>query len=410
MKIKSPLVNIYRKGSLTIQLLKIVMIIIFSSCQISENKVEPEVTFNMIYNENNFQGNYDPLDIRQTSDSGYLILSARDKWSISILKTDKWGAVEKLTHLEAPYANALPLILEKDTSYYFFCMNELSLHTYLMKINKETWQPEVDKVYNDITYPLATSMVPENAVLLQSYDRVGRNTQLSKLDGNFNIVWKKTYPILEDQEEPIISHLTRIGKRLPFFTGYLGDPSKANTYFLNGYYNFSMSMLFVSINTGELKGVVNGYQDKGAISAAIMTSGNNMALSRYSFEDNFLLPRQEINTSAINFSGDLKGTQLPELSLNAPVHIKKLTVAGKEILIYATETKSNQIVLYTYDAASGNLLGTRYWGNQYPYKVASFTATADGGLAIVGKTYVAGKFPRIYLIKISAAEFSRMAN
>lgn len=385
------------------------VLVLFFSCDIAENKIEPEATFSKIYDDSNFQESYDPLDIKQTPDSGYLVLSSRDKWNISILKLEKSGKVQNQVHMPAPFANALPNLLEIDESYYFFCMHEISLQTYLMKINEGTWEAEIVKTF-DITYPLATSQAPENVILLQSYDREGRRTKLTKIDANFNISWEATYPILEDKEEPIVSHLTRIGKRLPFFTGFTGEGAKAEMYYLNGFYNFSFSFIFVSVNSGEFKGVVSGYQDKGAISAATYLSGHKMALSRYSFEDNYLLPQSEINPDGNHFTGDLKGVQLPELSFNAPVKIKKLNVAGKDVLLFASDTKSNQIVLYAYDFLTGQLLGTRYWGEKFPYKIASFTSTSDGGLAIIGKTFVAGKFSRLFLVKLSSGELSDLVN
>ncbi|MDW8297700.1 MAG: hypothetical protein RMJ97_12545, partial [Raineya sp.] len=45
------------------------------ACDISKNKeVKPEEVFVKIYENNNFDQNFTPLDIKQTADGGYLIL------------------------------------------------------------------------------------------------------------------------------------------------------------------------------------------------------------------------------------------------------------------------------------------------------------------------------------------------
>ncbi len=52
-------------------------------------------------------------------------------------------------------------------------------------------------------------------------------------------------------------------------------------------------------------------------------------------------------------------------------------------------------------------LGSRYLGFSNPYEIAAMTTTSDGGLAVCGITYVAGRFPRICLFKISGAELAK---
>ncbi len=383
--------------------------LLFVSCDIGDNDVVPESSFSKIYNDESFTFIYDPLDIIQTPDSGFLILSSTEKWSTYLLKVDALGNVSYEIKVPAPFVNPLPGLYLINGSIHLFCMDEISLQTYLMRLNEETQALEVAQTFGDILYPLAASLTPDGGFLIQSYDRILRNTNLYKIQPNLNILWKNEYPIYEDVEEPLIAHLTRIGKRLPFLTGYLGDNNRATHFFFNGYNNYLFSMTFVNINNGEQTGVINGYQDKGAISGASTISDNKMALSRYSFNDNFLLPLVDVNPTAVEFSGNIVGVQFPELLTNAKVIIKQNLKAGKSLMLYATSTKSNQVVLYVYEAITGKMVGNRYWGDKNPYEIASLTETSDGGLAILCKTYVAGKFPRICLIKLSAEELDGLS-
>jgi len=72
--------------------------------------------------------------------------------------------------------------------------------------------------------------------------------------------------------------------------------------------------------------------------------------------------------------------------------------------LYGSNTRSNQISLYGYDESTGEFLGSRYLGFSNPFEIAAITPTSDGGLAICGTTYVAGRFPRICLFKLANEE------
>jgi len=378
--------------------------LVFVSCDIKDNEVAPGLTFTKIYNNPAFSGDYDPLDIQQTSDSGYVVLAASDSWNVYLLKADTEGEFAWELTLPEPYVNPVSSLIEINGAYYFFCMDEITLGTYLMKIDLSGGAPEVVHSYPDITYPLHASLNPDFTMLVQSYNRDARATTLTKLDADFSIDWQNKYDVLDDAEEPIIEHLTRIGERLPFFTGHIEGAGNSGYYFLNGFYNFTLSLMFVRANDGELSGVINGFRDKGGISAATSLSNNSFALSRYDFGDNFFLPLTNIDLNGIGFSGDLEVSDFPELSSNARVILKKLTIQGKEVIIYASDTKSNQLVLYAYDAASEALLDVKYLGQTYPYKIGSFTPTSDGGMAVLGKTFVAGRFPRLAIFKLTIDE------
>jgi hypothetical protein len=89
------------------------------------------------------------------------------------------------------------------------------------------------------------------------------------------------------------------------------------------------------------------------------------------------------------------GFSLPELTPEAHVKILRTTINEKDVVIYASTTQSRQIGLYFYDATSGAFMSSRYLGFSNPYEVASLTPTKDGGLAVCGTTYVAGRFSNI---------------
>ena len=86
---------------------------------------------------------------------------------------------------------------------------------------------------------------------------------------------------------------------------------------------------------------------------------------------------------------------------NASVRILRATIDSKNVLIYGTDTKSKQIGLLFYEESAGTFLSSRYLGFSNPFEIANLIQTEDGGLAVCGTTYLAGRFPRICIFKLS---------
>lgn len=376
--------------------------VLFFSCGNEEDYV-PDSSFIKIYNDELFESAYIPMDIVQAGETGYFILSAFDSWNTYILRVDENGAFMWYYTLPENYVNPINGLYYLDSAFYFFCMDDISLSTYLMKATDQSMSAEVERSFGNIIYPLASSAI-DDGYLIESYNRESYSTRLTKLNLDFGEIWNEEYSVEQDVEQAIISHLTRIGNRLPFFTGQAG-----NGYFLNGYYNYSMSMLFVNAGNGAQTGVINGFRAESAISSALYINGNTFALSRFDQGENFIIPKADLNTTATGISSDLNGNEHPEMTPDAFVNSKIINVNGKDAILFATSTKSGQILLYAYDALNGSLIGTHHLGRLNPYEAVSFVSTADGGLAVLGNTFVNGRFSRITLIKLSKKQLLAFA-
>ena len=228
------------------------------SCYEKEDYM-PEESFIKIFNDQRFESSFIPMDLVQAGEDGYFILSASGAWNTYILRVDAEGNFMWDFFLDDSYVNPVKGLYYQDGIFYFFCMDYISLSTYRMKADDISQHAEVDHTYGDIIYPLHTSRV-DNGYLVLSYNREDYSTRLSRLNDQFNVVWHKDYEVEQDVEEPIIGHLARIGTRQPFFTGQAG-----NRYFFNGFYNFSMSLLFVAASDGSQTGVINGFRDKAPL-------------------------------------------------------------------------------------------------------------------------------------------------
>ena len=87
--------------------------------------------------------------------------------------------------------------------------------------------------------------------------------------------------------------------------------------------------------------------------------------------------------------------------------LKNYTLNEVEYIIYAAETKSRQIALYMYEKNSGNFAGLTYIGYASPFTLSSLTVDDENHLVVLGTTYVAGRFRRIFVEKISETDMEK---
>lgn len=378
----------------------LVFLTALAACDMRDNEIEPGVSFTRIYDNHQFERAYHPVDIKPTSDSGYVILGSANAddsefWNVYLLKIDRQGNVQWEYESDNFVCPASGLIAS-GSDWQFFCMDKNSLSTYLVRVDTV---PQVIQSLG-ITYPLAAAAVP-GGYLVQSYERENRTTRLSRLTSSGNIAWTKEYDIYEDVEDAVIYHLTRKRKPLPFFTGATAD----GRLFFNGFNNFTLALTFVNTGNGDQTGVVNGTRYESAVSSAQSVAVNTFAVARYKENgENVYAPQVSLSASTTQSAGDLRGNELPELTKNARVLIQSAILNGRNVLLYASDTKNGQISLFIYEETTGALLGTKYVGSGNAFELGGLTLTPDGGLAIAGRTYVAGRFPRICVFKLSARE------
>lgn len=374
------------------------------SCSNESDPVADKASFTRIYDHDNFSASFYPLDVKQTADGGYLILGGRritdsNFSGIYILKVDELGGYVSELEVDAAYVNPIGPLLEQNGNFYFFAMTAIGLQTQLFQLDASG--AVSDPIPVGASYPAAAAPDGSNFILL-SYDNLNKESVVSVVNASGSIVQSQGFSIGAGDavEEPIINHFLRTGSQLPFQVG----KTSSSQYFFNSFYNYTLSLAFTNLGDDEPEGVVQGQQDDGGISQVIQLDGGKFALSRFNFGDNYIIPGSTLNTTGISSSVDLGGNFFPELVANAPVKIIRLTVGTSKRVVYGSNTKSSQIGLFGYDEASGEFIGSRYLGFSNPFEIASLVPTQDGGLVICGTTYMAGRFPRICLFKLSAEE------
>ena len=368
------------------------------SCDIADNNIDTTNTFVKIYDDSRFEEEYFPVDVIQTADNGYLILSEKKNdqslfTSVFVLKVDEKGEV--VSSIDLPEPSSLPVKgwSKIDDRYYFVCMNANTLSAQLIAVDDDGTVAD-PVVINGLTYPLATKVDGQNIAVL-SYDNQDTESVISVVATNGQITQQASYSIGAgvDVEKPIIDHLTRNGRQLPFQVGNTGG-----SYYFNGFYNYTFSLVFTNFG-GSPIGVCQGQLSAGGISAISSLGGSNFGISRFNFDANFLNPLATIPTNSTTSSTDLGGNTFPEIEVDTEVDI--LQIEDNSSLIFGSNTQAKKLVLYGFDD-SGKALGTRYIGTDNPYTFAAFTTTSDGGLAILARTALEGRFPRIALFKRDA--------
>jgi hypothetical protein len=385
-----------------------ILLFLFTGCDIKKNKeVEPQNEFLKIYDNESFSDSYLPIDIKQTSDEGFIMLAktrieASPFYGIYLLKTDKDGKFVSELLLPSTLVSPTNNLMQVGEDFYLFCMDGTSLEATLVKIDQNATVTGTTGI-TGVSYPLSSSLEESTGnFILQSYDPDNKKSIVTMINTSGTITNSIDYDIGVgdfDVEEPIIDHLTGNGKTLPFLCGSLGN----GTYFFNGFFNYTLSMVFFNFGSTAMPGVLQGYKDERCISSALfLPDVNKFALSGYAYGNNTLYPAADIaySSGSVASSSDLVGNTIPEFNPDARIMVKKETLNGKSILLYGSDTRSGQIVLYFYEASSGNFIASKHLGYSNTFLFGNAVKTSDEGLAVAGVTYLSGRFPRLCLFKI----------
>ncbi len=383
------------------QILFLCLLFFAVSCDIKDNDVLPTNTFTKIFDDSRFEQEYYPLDIIQTPDGGFLILSEKKSdqsifTSVHVLKVDELGNVITSVEMDAPFVLPVNGWQKIDNSFFFVCMDGSTLTAQLVPVTADGTLGVAIPLYG-ITYPLVATKDGNDLVML-SFNNIDGESVISKITTSGQITQQASYTIGAgvDVEKPIIDHLTRNGKQLPFIIGKTPE----GLYYFNGFFKYTFSLVFTNFGEDPV-GVCQGQLSQGGISAVSSLGNDVFGIARFNFGANYLNPSTSISTNSISSSADLGGNIFPEIETNSRVKLLNFDEAeGK--WIYSTFTQSNQIVLYGFNQSTGNILGTEYLGDGNPYALASAVATSDGGIAILAQTALEGRFQRIALFKRDA--------
>jgi hypothetical protein len=395
--------------------------VIFTSCEEEVNPVFDTESFTSIFDNNQFAATYNPIDMIQTEDGGYIVLGKRDLEDsefagIYLMKADKYGNFVRETEVNPEFVHPIASLVGSAGKIRFICMNELTTQLQIASVSIDGEFLEAEAILvPEITYPAAASFA-DNQYIIQGYNHVDKQTIVATVALAGTVSKQINYSIgtgdTESLDRQISSHFLETGRQLPFAVGKAGSK-----FYFNGFYDFTFSLLFTDMSQEEPDGGVQGQResDDSGLSAILPISGSKFAVSWFNVGRNYFAPAKNIAATGTptsigddSFADD--GLPFRELVDNADVRIIKAQVNEKNALIYASTTLSKQIGLFFYDEATGKFLSSRYLGYSNPFEVSDLIQTEDGGLAVCGTTYLAGRFPRICIFKLSKEELATNAN
>lgn len=402
--------------------LLILAIVVLSCSEESDPKFDSD-NFTTIFDNNKFSVAYKPIDMLQTSDGGYIVLGSRklndsNYSGIYLLKADKDGNFVKELEVDENYVNPVGHFTQIGDTYNFFCMqypsDSLKANIASVDVNIEnvTFKPVSSSTPDGInpTYPSVASLV-DNSFLLQCYDHLNRQTALLVVNPSSGAVSAgKAFTLgvgaADNVDEAVQNSFLYAGRKFPYEVGKVGG-----LYFFNGFFDFNFSLVFTDLNADDPNGFVYGQQPdfNGGFSSVVSLGASKFAASTFFFGENYIMPNALIQTSGPSSMtpDQLPGLSFPELVTNANVKILRSTINNKSVLIYGSDTKTKEIGLYFYEEATGEFLGSRYLGFSNPFEIAGIINTSDGGIAVCGTTYVAGRFARICIFKLSKEEITK---
>lgn len=379
--------------------------VFLNGCDIGKSDADPDSEFSKVYDNPDMNLAFYPVDAKQTSDGGFMILSVYTDTALStfplihLLRTDKTGKQLWEIWVDRAYTSAIASLVNIGGAFHLVCMDAVNQETRIMRINEnDRTVSEVSS--NALKYPLYCMQDSQGDLLVLNFDRIGRYSVLTKYTDGFDEIWSRKFNIVDDVKYQIETHLEKTGRQFPFFIGQVGTGTPTH-YYVNCFFNYTMTMLIVNAPGGDQSGILYTYQDDAALSSATSIDGSRFAITRYHSGDNFVNPSLELNLAGNQSITDFEDFSLPELAEDAPVRCLHQTLNGKDVVVFASQTRTNQVALYFYSATDGELQHVKFINEKYPVFLTGLEFTKEEGLALLLQTYLIGRFKRINLVKLS---------
>ena len=386
-------------------------LIISFSCS-EEELIEPTERYLKIYDDRIYNASYDPISIVETETGSSLVLTeinlANSSFSgSSIIRIDSVGDISNTSAVAENFVAPVGSLVTIGNMHYYATMDEQSLLVHFIPVASDGTVGDPIPVNSTLRYPLALSKTRDDRLLLLSYDPNNRLSVISIINIDGTVAQSQGYSVgpANDVEPIIFNHFTDPSSALTFFVGETSD----GLFYFNGFFNFTLSLVFTNFGD-DPTGVVQGQQSFTGIRSILHLTGNTFSLMGYQYDRNFLRPQATLATNDISASVNLFASSIPEVMPNAPSKSILLSREGlDDVVVTATETQSRQTILY-FHSTDGVLLGIERLGSLNPFTFSDIIATDDGGLKVLGTTFLASRFERIYLSRLSADEVNRIAN
>ncbi|MGB0523525.1 MAG: hypothetical protein ACPGJS_11230 [Flammeovirgaceae bacterium] len=245
--------------------------------------------------------------------------------------------------------------------------------------------------------------------------------------GSGNLIWNVEASTISDWDPnrtppytdviPYLSLASYNGSEAIFIRRIGGEPifgSSGSGYNIKGFFTADGSAILDTIAPHEPISIVGAFPVNTNFPTAVYENGGALHVASMTINDALnenLLPKITYgivdnggSTMAIPDSLDRHEFSTRELVRDYPVSITKVSKGGVDALIYMGTTNNGQILLLSFNQATGDLLNRRLLGFDSFYIGKRFLQTSDGGFAVLGEVVTAGRFKQICLFKFSPSE------
>ncbi|WNB17463.1 hypothetical protein [Marivirga arenosa] len=373
-----------------------IILFLISACD--EDIVEYNSTekFNSIFDNLSEDINYTPLDIIETNEGGYLVLSKLANNTIFVLKVSNRGDFQWSRQLEPQYVDPIAGLVQQGDKYYFIAATNPNATSTLFEINDLEQKIEPLRTYDSYPNPLAFNTINPNTYLLLTYnDTTGM--VLSKIQDGFAMEWARRFDTVKLTDQNILTF--RRTKKEEFFVGAYNSGS---VLYFNGLRGNSLNLTYTN-DQGIQSGLIESQAQDKINSITEIGSGLLAINYFYNNQSYFVNSYSPIvqDTVEIEFLGG--GNVRDRLSIQKATSAV-IPVGNSEYLVNAYTTLDGRIKLNFYDQNSGDLVAIKYIGGIDPLAVVKIAPTQDEGMIILSKITLAGTKERINIFKIPKEE------
>lgn len=374
----------------------ICILMVFTSCQKETEAFLPTEKFSSIFDNPSGGVAYEPIDLIQTQDGGYLILASSNNQQVFVLKASSRGEFLWSKTMSSGYIQPIGKWVRSLENYYFIAQAISDRTAVLVEVNdlEQTLAPI--REYTGYRRPLAFNYLnPNTYLLLTNNDTIG--AVLSKIQEGFAMEWARPYDKIENANANLDDYLT--GNSTQFFVGAYNNGA---TLYFNALRADGLAFTFtdeMGIETGKI--VPNG---QGAINSVATTNNGQGAFNYISHGQSYFANQVVLANNDSTALFQLNGSLQADRMSNKSALSVSIELSTTPYTLNAFTTIDGRIKLSLYSATSGELAAIEYIGDNDPLEVVAITATEDQGIVILSKTTIAGVRQRINLMKIPKEE------
>ncbi|MBK6266437.1 hypothetical protein JKA74_15435 [Marivirga sp. S37H4] len=366
------------------------------SCQKDTEAFLPTEKFNSIFDNPTEGQNYEPIDVAQTEDGGYLILASTNSNQVFVMKVSPRGEFIWSKTMSSAYISPVGNIVKNQGNYYFIVSTLTDRTAVLVEVKDFDQIVEPLRNYTGYRRPLAFGYLnPDNYLLLTHNDTIG--AVLSKIQEGFAMEWARGYDEFEEANSTLDDYLD--SNTPEFFVGAYNNGS--NIYF-NTLRPDGMTMTYANdqgIETGRISAT-----DGDGINS-IITSNDGKGSFNYTLgNQSFFANGTNLANNDSTYISQLDGELQPDRLSNKKALSLSIELSATPYIVNAFTTVDGRIKLAFYSDNSRELSAIEYVGGNDPMEVVKIMATEDQGLVVLAKIIMGGVKQRISLFKIPKEE------